>query len=164
MAKSKIIHGARAVLYVGTSVVGIFNSCSYSIQYDISPAYILGASAAAELIYTGMEVIQVQASGYRVMNHGPFAVVDQGTGARLLPRLQEILTYDDLVVSLYDRMEPDPKKGLIASISSVKPQGFSSSVNSRGLQDINVTFQGLRITDEAGENTEDSGAVTLPAD
>jgi len=109
-----------------------------------------------------MEVVQVQASGFRVMQHGPFATVDASTGSSLIPKLQDILNYADLVVSLHDRLETDADKSNIMTLTNVKPQGFNSSVGARGLQDISVTFQGLHLSDESGSNNEDSTAVDLP--
>jgi hypothetical protein len=162
MATSKVMHGARAILWIGNTAIGIFNNVSFGVQYDISPVFILGRTGAAELVYTGMEVVQVQASGFRVMQHGPFATVDSSTGSALVPKLQEILNYTDLVVSLHDRLEPDPDKSTIMTLTNVKPQGFTSSVGARGLQDISVTFQGLHLSDESGSNNEDPTAADLP--
>jgi len=89
MALSKVLHGARAVLWIGTTPVGIFNNVSYGVTYDISPVFLLGRTGAAELAYTGMEVVQVTANGFRILQHGPFAVVDKDTGSRLVPRVNE---------------------------------------------------------------------------
>lgn len=113
MAKSKVLHGARAVLHIGSAMAGIFNSCQWGVQYDVQPAFILGRFSAAELVYTGMEVIGLTMSGFRVTDHGPFAVVDRQTGARLVPRLQDLLAYDDIAVSLHDRLETDPNKPIM---------------------------------------------------
>lgn len=163
MAKSKVLHGARAVLWIGTTPVGIFNNVSYGVTYDIAPVYILGRTSAAELAYTGMEVVQVSASGFRILENGPFAVVDKDTGSSLLPKLQDILNYQDLTVSLHDRLEQDPEKGTLMVLTNVKPQGFTSSVGARGLQDMTVTFQGLHLADESGPNNESAGAADLPS-
>lgn len=162
MAASKVMHGARAILWIGTTPVGIFNNVSYGVQYDISPVFLLGRTAAAELVYTGMEVVQVQASGFMVMQHGPFSVVDQATGSSLVPKLQDILNYDDLVVSLHDRLATDPTASNIMTLTNVKPQGFTSSVGARGLQDVTVTFMGIHLSDVSGPNNEDPTAVDLP--
>lgn len=152
---SKVMHGARAILWVGTQKAGIFNNVSYQVNYDISPAYILGRFSAGELVYTGVEVISISASGFRVMKNGPMTMV---------PKVQDLMNYDDISVSLYDRAEPDPNKGLIMNVVHVKPAGFSSSVGARSLQDTTVNLQGLHYSDEEGESTEGPGAAELPAD
>lgn len=162
MAKSKVLHGARAVLWIGSTPIGIFNNVSYGVTYDISPVFILGRTGAAELAYTGMEVIQVTAAGFRILENGPFAVVDKDSGASLIPKLQDVLNYQDLVISLHDRLETDPTRGIIMELTNVKPQGFSSSVGARGLQEMTCTFLGLHLSDESGSNNEDPTAVDLP--
>lgn len=162
MSKSKVLHGARAVLWIGSTAVGIFNNVSYGVNYDISPVYLLGRTGAAELVYTGMEVIQVTASGFRILDNGPFAVVDKDSGASLIPKLQDVLNYQDLVISLHDRLETDPTRGVIMELTNVKPVGFTSSVGARGLQEMTCTFMGLHLSDESGSNNEDPTAVDLP--
>ena len=162
MSRSKVLHGARAVLWMGSTPIGIFNNVSYGVQYDISPVFILGRTAAAELVYTGAEVIQVSASGFRILENGPFAVVDKDSGSSLIPKLQDVLNYQDIVVSLHDRLETDPTKGVIMELTNVKPQGFTSSVGARGLQELTVTFLGLHLSDESGSNNEDPSAADLP--
>ncbi len=164
MALSKVLHGARAVLWIGTTPVGIFNNVSYGVTYDISPVFLLGRTGAAELAYTGMEVVQVSANGFRILNHGPFSVMDKDTGSRLVPRLQDLLNYQDLTISLHDRLTADPEAGTIMVLTNCKPQGFNSSVGARGLQEMSVTFLGLHLSDEAGANNEDPTAVDLPGD
>lgn len=162
MSKSKVLSGARMVLWSGSSALGIFNNVSYGVSYDIAPVYILGRTAAAELIYTGAEVVQVTASGFRVAENGPFAVVDKSTGSSLVPKLQDILDYQDLVISLHDRLETDPAKSVIMELTNVKPQSFSSSVGARALQDMTVVFHGIHFSDESGSNNEAPSAVDLP--
>lgn len=162
MAKSKVLHGARAVLWIGTAAIGIFNNVQYGVNYDVSPVYILGRASAAELPYTGMEVVEITCSGFRILDFGPFAVIDKATGASLVPKLQDILTYQDITVSLHDRLETDPEKGTIMVVTNVKPRGFSSSVGARGLQEMTVNLVGLHLADEAGANNEPASAVDLP--
>ena len=164
MAKSKVMHGARAVLWIGSTPIGLFNNVSYQVNYDVAPAYILGRFSAAELIYVGAEVISISASGFRVMRNGPFSTVDQQSGSRLVPKLQELMNYEDITVSLHDRSESDPEKGLIMNVQHVKPTGFSSSVGARGLQDLSLSMQGLHYGDEDGDSIEGDGASDLPSD
>lgn len=162
MAKSKTLHGARAVVWVGSTPIGIFNNIQYGVSYDLSPVFILGRLSAAELVYTGMEVINITASGFRVMDFGPFATVDNDSGASLVPKLQDVLQHEDIVLSVHDRSEPDPAKSLIMEVTNVKPQGFSTGNGARTLQEMTVTFLGLHLSDESGPNNEDPTAADLP--
>lgn len=161
MAKSKVLHGARGILWIGNSPAGIFNSCQYGVTYDVKPVFILGRFSAAELVYAGMEVIGLTMSGFRVTDHGPFAVIDKETGSRLIPRLQDLLAYDDISVSLHDRLESDPNKPIMI-VTMVKPVGFNSSMAARSLGDLTVTMQGIHLSDEEGDNDETAGAADLP--
>jgi hypothetical protein len=161
VAKSKVLSGARSILWIGTTPAGIFNSTQFGINYDVAPAFILGRFSAAELVYTGCEVVQLSMSGFRVTDHGPFAVIDKDTGARMVPRLQDLLNYDDISVSLHDRLEEDPNKPIMI-VTMVKPVGFNSSMGARALGDFSVTMQGLHFSDEDGDNDESAGAADLP--
>lgn len=161
MAQSKSLHGARAVLWVGNSPVGVFHNCSYGVNYGIQPAFILGRFSAAELVYTSMEVVQLQMSGFRVTDYGPFAVVDPSTGSRLVPKLQDLLKYDDISVSLYDRLGTDPNSPIMV-VTMVKPRGFSINMAARSLADMTVSMEGLHLADESGDNDEAADSTNLP--
>ena len=74
---SKTFHGGRAIAYwydplTGKAEpIGIFNTISYGVTYDVSPVSILGKLGPAELVYTAMEAVSISASGWRVFDHGP---------------------------------------------------------------------------------------------
>jgi hypothetical protein len=163
-AKSKVMHGARAVLYAGTTALGIFNNVSYGIQYDVSPVFILGRFSAAELVYTGMEVVQVSASGFRVLDNGPHITVDQQSGSKLVPTLQELLTYEDLTLALHAKTGDGAEDLMpIMNLTNVKPVGFNTSVGARGLQEMSVTFMGLHLSDETADMVDESpNSTSLP--
>jgi hypothetical protein len=163
MAKSKVMHGARAVVWVGSTPAGIFNNVSVQVGLDVAPAYILGRFSPAELVYVGAEVVNLSMTGFRVMKNGPFSLADVESGSRLVPFLQDLMTYDDISVSLHDRSEADPTASTIMQVFYVKPTGFSESVGARGLMELTVNMQGLTFGDEEGDSAESKGAADLPA-
>lgn len=163
MATSRVMHGARAVVWVGSTAAGIFNNVSVNVGYDVAPAYILGRFTAAELVYVGAEVIGISLTGFRVMKNGPFSTADVSTNSKLIPFLQDLLSYDDITVSLHDRTESDPNASAIMEVSECKPTGFSEHVGARGLMELTVNIQGLTFSDESGPQSESAGAATLPA-
>jgi hypothetical protein len=163
MAKSKVMHGARAVVWVGTTPAGIFNNVSVQVGLDVAPAYILGRFTPAELVYVGAEVVNLSMTGFRVMKNGPFSLADSESQSRLVPFVQDLLTYDDISVSLHDRTEADPEKSTILQVFYVKPTGFSENVGARGLMELTVNMQGLTFGDEEGENAETKTAADLPS-
>lgn len=162
MPVSKVMHGARAVVWVGTTPAGIFNHASVQVGYDVAPAYILGRFTAAELVYVGAEIVSLTLAGFRVMQNGPFSLADATSGSKLIPFIQDLLNYDDVSVSLHDRTQTDPNRSTIMQVFEVKPTGFSESVGARGLMELTVNMQGLSFGDEEGESTESAGAADLP--
>jgi hypothetical protein len=146
--KAKTMHGARAQLAIDGQIVGIFNNVSYGVQYDANPVYILGRFNAAEIALTGMEPVSVQAGGFRVIDGGPHKVA-------AVPKLQELLNHEDITLAIFDRQTGKQ----ILTVVGVRPTGYNTSVAARGLQDLTVTFMGLALSDEDGDQDEEKTAV-----
>lgn len=157
MAPPKTVHGARCQVIIadpntGTAqIVGLFNSISYSLAYDVQDVYLLGRYSADETVYTAQETVNVSASGFRVVGAGPH------TGAHVTA-LQNLLTHEYLQLAVYDRQSNQ----LIAKISNVRPTGFSTSINARQLNEFSVAFKGILVGDEDVDNAEPVGSSTLP--
>ncbi len=149
--KAKTMTGARAKLYINQQLIGIFSNVSYGVTYDVSPIYILGRFNAAELVYTGMDVVNVTATGFRAMGNGPYE-------ASSVPQLQDLLNHEDISLQVIDRQATDPSKANVMTVTGVRPLGFSTSSSARGVNDLTVNFQGTLLEDESG-NQEDTGAV-----
>lgn len=154
---AKVMSGARAKVAIydpvsgQAKVVGIWNSFSYSVSIDVSPCFVLGRYSAAELSTTAVEPVNITASGWRVVGHGPFAE------GRIIP-LDQMLTQEYLVLTVVDR-----QTGLtIATINGCLPTGFSSTLSARQLQDSSNTYQGLLMDDESTINAEATSATNLP--
>jgi hypothetical protein len=154
MAPPKTMHGARAQLIVDGEVVGIFTSFSYGLQYDTQDVYILGRLSAAEIVYTAQETVNCTASGWRIVNNGPHR-------AAKVPTLQELLEHEYITLAIFDRQSDDPN-ARIATIQDVRPTGYSTTINSRQLQEVSVSFKGILVSDESGENAEPQGSSNLP--
>jgi hypothetical protein len=150
-SSSKIMHGARVKVQINTKDVGIFTNCSYGSTYDVQPAYILGRFSPAELTYTAAEPIGITASGWRVLDQGPY-------DSSKMPLLQDLLTAEDMVFSLYDRQS----LRLIMVVTGVKHTGFNTSVAPRALEEMSLNFVGLRLSDENNKNNEADDASNLP--
>jgi hypothetical protein len=151
MATAKVMHGARAQLIIDGKTIGIFSDCSWGLRYDAQPVYILGRFSPAEIGYTAQEAVQVTARGFRILDHGPHADA-------AVPKLQDLLNHNDITLAIYDRQN-DQK---IATISGCRPVGYETSVSSRALQEMSVTFMGLLVDDESATNAETVGATDLP--
>jgi hypothetical protein len=153
----KVMSGARAKVAIvdpntgKAQVVGIWNNFSYSVNYDVQPAFILGRYSAAELDTTGVEPVSITAGGWRVVNHGPF--VDGK-----LTNVKDLLLQEYLVLTVVDRQTG----AQIATIKGCLPTGFSSGLSARQLQETTNTYMGLLMDDESTTNTETSSAANLP--
>lgn len=158
MAAPKIMSGARAkvgILDPATGIaqyIGIFNSISFGLTYDVQPAYILGRYSPAEIDYTAQEPVNCSASGWRVINHG--AHVDGK-----VPNLRDLMRHEYLTITVIDRQ--DPTKNM-ATIRKIRPTGYSTTLSARNLEEVTVTFMGIILDDESTANSEDPTAMDLP--
>lgn len=154
---SKVMHGARAKLMISdpstgkVDTVGIFSNVSFGVQYDVAPVFLLGRFSADELVYTGQEVVNINATGFRVIGSGPHKVAG-------VPELAELLSRGYLQMVVWDRGSNQP----IAKFHSVKAVGYSTTLSSRQLEEMSVSFVGLLVDDETGTNEELPDAATLP--
>jgi hypothetical protein len=149
--------GARAKVSIydpttgQAKVVGIWNNFSYSVNYDVQPAFILGRFSAAELSTTGVEPVAISASGWRVVDHGPFV---EGR----LTNLKDLLLQEYLVLSVIDRQTGKT----VATIHGCLPTGTSTTLSARQLQESTNSYMGLLMDDESTVNTEAASAADLP--
>jgi hypothetical protein len=154
MAKAKVFHGARAILYVGTIARGIFNNASWSYGLEDQEVPILGAFAPVEIAYVGASTVTVRCTGWRIIGHGPH---QDG----MVPKLNELLNYQDIQLVLMDR-QSGPNDPPVMKLRDVKPLGYDTGVASKSLSEVTITYKGLRVDDESGPNEESNGAATLP--
>lgn len=154
---AKVMSGARAKVSIydpttgQAKVVGIWNNFSYSVNYDVQPAFILGRFSAAELSTTGVEPVAISASGWRVVDHGPFV---EGR----LTNLKDLLLQEYLVLSVIDRQTGKT----VATIHGCLPTGTSTTLSARQLQESTNSYMGLLMDDESTVNTEAASAADLP--
>lgn len=149
----KTMHGARAKLSLGGKPVGIFMNVSYGIQYDAQPIHILGKFDPAEIVLTGMEPVSVNATGFRVI--GSEGAPRGPHGDALVPKLQDLLRHPDTFLTITDRQTGET----ILTVRGLRPTGYSTQLNARGLQEISVSFMGLVANDESGSQSDPGAAV-----
>lgn len=158
MTAPKVMSGARAKFGVvdpatgQAQYLGIFNNVSYGLTYDAQPAYILGRYSPAEIDYTAQEPVNITASGWRVINHGP-----QVDGK--VPNLRDLLNHEYLTLTIVDRQNPNVN---MATFRNVRPTGYSTTISARNLEEITVTFVGIFVDDESTQNAEDPTALDIP--
>ncbi len=146
--KSKTMTGARAQLAIDGKIVGIFSSVSTGVSYDANPVYVLGRFAAAEIALTGADVVSLTATGFRVVDSGPYEIAS-------VPKLQDLLNHEDITLALFDRQSGKQ----IMLVVGVRPIGFDTSTSAKGLSDLTVRFMGLSLSDEAGDQDEPGATI-----
>jgi hypothetical protein len=113
------------------------------------PVYIIGRFNAAEIAPAGMGTVDLRCGGLRVVDNGPYEIGS-------VPKLQDLLMHEDIVITLLDRQSDKE----IMTVTAVRPTGWDTNMASRSLQDLNVSFMGTTFADESGAQ-EDTGAVNF---
>jgi hypothetical protein len=147
---AKVFVGARAKVYVDDVLVGLYESCSYGANIGQEAIHLLGRYGAAEITPTSYEAVSVQCSGFRVI----------GQGVHLLPKfpkLEDLLNLEAVTLAIVDRQGGET----IMTVTGCIPVSYSTGVNAKATSRINVSYVGLKLTDENGDQNE-AGATELP--
>lgn len=156
MAKAKVFSGARAKVYVdggqGPMLVGIFDSCSYSVNIGAEPIFTLGQYGPHEIAQTSYEAVTVNCSGFRVI----------GNGGHLLPKvpkLDDLLQLEGITLTMLDR-QADANSEPILTVLNCIPVSYATGAQAKSTSRIQVTYVGTSASDESGPQSEGS-EVTL---
>lgn len=163
---SKIMTGARALIYVGGKAIGFFSSCDWSYQTRVEPAYILGRYSVAELTYVDAEPVTVRCAGFRALsddegtkNNGPHQILPDSQKG-LVPTLNQLIDAPSVDIVIYDRQNPDKA---IMRVVEAKAVSYSTSLRAREQETISIDFMGKRVSAEFDENNvEGVSAATFP--
>jgi hypothetical protein len=146
---AKTMTGARARLIIDGKLIGIFQMCHYALNFHAAPVYILGNYAPQEITLTSQEPITVTCRGWRIIDQGPHTA----QGGRV-PKLQDLLRHEDISISIFDRQTNKE----IMTVVGCRPIGYNTDLSTGNQQQITVTFQGLKLSDETGDQ-DDIGGV-----
>jgi hypothetical protein len=163
MAIPKVVSGARCKIgfipggnqqNAQPTWVGIYNNVNYGVRYDAVPAYILGRYSAASIDYVAAELVNVTCSGYRVVDHGPYK-------AGRLPKLQDLISQDFIVIAIMDRVTGKE----IARFTNVLAIGFDTTIAAKQLEEMTLTYVGIYHDDEEtlsqGGTAEAAGSTDI---
>lgn len=151
-----VMTGARAKVSIDGKPVGIFNNISYGLSYGLDPIFILGAYGPVESVYTSQEAVSITASGWRVIDHGPFAEA-------AMPTLSELLRHEYFEITVFDRdVLPGQPERQIAAFRRCRATSFNTTLANRQPSEVQITFMGLRMDDETATNDELPSAAVLP--
>ena len=153
MAKAKVFTGARAKVYVDNQLVGIFDSCSYSVNVGAEPIHVLGRYSPAEIAQTSYEAVTVNCSGFRLIGNG-------GHVLPKVPKLQDLLQLESVTLTMLDR-QADASAEPIMTVLNCIPVSYATGANAKATSRIQVTYVGTHASDEEGSQDE-GDAVNLP--
>lgn len=146
---SKTLTGARCKLYINQRLVGYFTQVSWGVNLGATDIHTLGNYGAQEIVYTDMETITVNLSGFRIMKNGPYA-------GMAFPKLQDMLRHEDIVLNIEDKQSTGSDANVMTLVGA-RPISFSKGVGARGVATLDGTYRGLLLTDESGPQGEVDG-------
>lgn len=152
MAKAKVMVGARARIYVDNVLVGLFDSCDYSVSVGAEPIHILGKYGPTEITPTSYEAVSVNCSGFRIVGNG-------GHVLPKMPKLQDLLNLESVTLSISDRQ--DPAGAPIMVVENCIPVSYSTGYSAKATSRIRVSYLGTKASDESGTQNE-AGSTDLP--
>jgi hypothetical protein len=147
----KVMTGARAKVKVDGVVVGVFDSCQYGANIGTEAIHMLGRYSPDEIAITSYEAVQVSCSGFRIV----------GQGVHILPKapkLQDLLSMERVQLEVVDRQTD---QNIMVVIGCV-PSSWSEAQQAKGTTRFNISYIGLRLKDESGDQDESAGATSLP--
>jgi len=147
---SKVFTGGRARVFVDQQLVGIFDSVSYGINIGTEAIHILGRYSPTEITQTSYEAVTIDCSGFRVVDQGPHVLPK-------VPKLQDLINIEGVTVAVEDRQTG---KIVMTALGCI-PTRYNTGANSRATSKVQVTYLGLRLSDESGDQDE-AGATNLP--
>ena len=142
---ANVMTGARAKVYVDDVLVGVFDSCSYSVNVGAEPIHILGKFGPAEITPTSYEAVNVSCSGFRVIGNG-------GHILPKMPKLQDLLNLEGVTLAMVDRKSTDNTPIMV--VQDCIPVSYSTGVQAKSTSRIQITYMGTKAFDESGEQDE----------
>lgn len=135
---SQTSSGARVVFRVSGQKVAFAQALNYSVVHAHQPVDVLDQLEPAEYAETGYTV-NFSVNMFRVANQSAISL-------GLRPKLQDILTQPELTAELVDRING----ATIMLIELVKCTQEDLSIDARSLGQLNLSFVGIKQSDEAG--------------
>lgn len=147
---AKTLTGARAAIFVNETLVGLFDSCSYGSNLGTEDIFTLGKFGAQEIVPTSYEVVSLNCSGFRIVNQGAHILPK-------FPKLEDLLNLEAIRINIVDRQTG----ANIMTVTGCVPTSYSGGFQAKATSRIQITYRGLKLTDESGDQNE-IGATELP--
>lgn len=153
MAVAKTYVGAKAYITIDNQIVGLFDSCSYSVSIGAEPIHLLGRYSPDEIVHTSYEAVQLDCSGFRVIGHG-FHVLPKA------PKLEDLLNLESIQISVINR-DSAPGSTPILTVNKCIPIRWGTGYAAKSTSRISISYLGTSVSDEAGNQAENT-PITLP--
>lgn len=166
MALSKVLTGARALIYVSQSnntsgsptatangglvLVGIFESCTWNEAVGTESIHVLGRYSPSEITPTSYEAVTVNCNGFRVAGQGVHTLPQ-------FPRVSDILNFESVTIAIVDRQTG----ANIMTVLNCVPTATNTNANARATSRVTVSYTGTAAHDETGDGTAE-GANSNP--
>lgn len=148
---SKVVTGSRAKVYVDNVLVGIFESCSVANSTGTEPIHLLGRYTPDEIAITSREAVNVTCAGFRVVGQGKHVLPK-------VPKIQDLLNFQPFTMAIVDRQTGQTMETILGCVPTTDNTNYNAKATSR----VNVSYVGIRASDESGAQDESGGAVSLP--
>jgi len=153
MSQAKVMVGAKAKVYVDNVLVGIFDSCDYSVNVGAEAIHLLGRFSPAEITPTSYEAVSLNCSGFRLIGNG-------GHILPKMPKLQDLITLETVTISVVDRSAQAGSLPIL-TVENCVPVSYGTGYSAKSTSRIRISYLGTKAHDESGVQDEADG-VNLP--
>lgn len=148
---SKVVTGSRAKVYIDNVLVGIFESCTVANSTGTEAIHLLGRYSPDEIVITSKEAVNVTCAGFRVVGQGKHRLPK-------VPKVQDLISFQPFTLAVVDRQTGQTMETILGVVPTTDNTNYNAKATSR----INISYMGIRASDEDGAQDEGSGAVSLP--
>lgn len=148
---SKTVTGSRAKVFVDNQLVGIFESCTVANSTGTEAIHILGRYTPDEIAITSKEAVNVTCAGFRVVGNGKHVLPK-------VPKVQDLMGFSPFTITVVDRQTGQTMETILGCVPSSDNTNYNAKATSR----VNITYLGIRASDESGAQDEGTGATSLP--
>jgi hypothetical protein len=158
---SQTLTGARVELFVpnqvGTLVLaGIYDTVSKNVSLGTEGVWTLGQYSAREIPITSYELVSLNCSGFRVLDHGVTIIGN-------FPTLADLLNFNSVTLKVVDRQSGKT----ILVVTGAVPNANTENHNVKATSKISISYVGIAAfseneVDPNGVPTDGEGVPSWP--
>jgi len=158
---SQTLTGARVELFVpnqvGTLVLaGIYDTVSKNVSLGTEGVWTLGQYSAHEIPITSYELVTLNCSGFRVLDHGVTIIGN-------FPTLADLLNFNSVTLKVVDRQSGKT----ILVVTGAVPNANTENHNVKATSKVSISYVGIAAfseneVDANGVPTDGEGTPSWP--